>query len=389
MDKHIIGVIADDFTGAAEVAGVGLRYGLAPEVQTAFFRDCDARLLVLDTDSRSCSQNRAVGLVTEAARLLKDAGCDWIYKKVDSAMRGNIAAELQALISELNRRRVLLVPANPSLGRTISNGRYFIDGCPIQETDFAQDPEYPATSSDVLELLAWPESTPARVLSADQPLPADGVIIGQTQTKDDLSAWAARLDPYTIAAGGAEFFAAILEETGFKTEPHDMPDKPQHPAKALFVCGGSSRYSREAISRAAQRGVPVITLPPELAGNGGTDELLARWSSQVATALEKSPCAVLAVNQAVRQNAAAKQLSQRIADLVDRIVRLRPLDQLYVEGGATASAIVRRLKWTRFIPRHELVPGVVTMTVLHKQDQYLTVKPGSYPWPESLFSTVV
>lgn len=382
----MIGVIADDFTGAAEIAGVALRYGLTAEIQTASFGDCSADLLVLDTDSRSCARDRAAQLVTDAAMRLKNAGCDRIYKKVDSAMRGNIAAELAALLHKLNSRRVLLIPANPSFGRTISNGRYFINGRPLDETDFAHDPEHPAVSSDVLELLGCPESMSACVLPAGRPLPHEGVTIGETQNKDDLSVWADKLDSGSIAAGGAEFFAAILENKGLTVKPPKEPDRPPRPARTLVVCGSASRYSRQTLRRAANRGIPICKMPPQLFNDqSDADQLLSRWSHDVVSALQQHSCAMVAIDQPLTRNAAlAERLCHHMATVVDNVVGCAAVDELYAEGGATASAIIHRLGWSRFVPRRELVPGVVRMQVIQKQDKYLTVKPGSYAWPESL-----
>src|SRR5262249_52507266 len=110
-------------------------------------------LVCLDTDSRSCSANEAAARVTRAADQLRAAGAEWIYKKVDSVLRGNVLAEIEAIRVRCESARVLLAPANPSLGRTIRNGRYFIRGIPLDETDFRLDPEYPRASSLVGELL--------------------------------------------------------------------------------------------------------------------------------------------------------------------------------------------------------------------------------------------
>ena len=60
-----------------------------------------------------------------------------------------MVAEIEAVLGPLGLRRALLVPANPALGRVIRGGCYFIDGIPIDKTDFGQDPEYPARFPDV------------------------------------------------------------------------------------------------------------------------------------------------------------------------------------------------------------------------------------------------
>src|SRR5215467_6378115 len=128
----MIGVIADDLTGAAELAGIGLRYGLESEVVVC--GKCTAAnpdLLCIDTDSRSCKPGEAARRAGHAARELRKAGARWIYKKVDSVLRGNVITEIRAIQKTLGLRGVLLVPANPCFGRVIRHGRYFVNGKPI------------------------------------------------------------------------------------------------------------------------------------------------------------------------------------------------------------------------------------------------------------------
>ena len=80
----------------------------------------------------------------------------------------------------------------------------------------------------------------------------------------------------------------------------------------------------------------------------------------------------------------ARKLSDIMAKTASAVFRKVPLDELFVEGGLTASRIVDSLGWTRFEPCNNLAPGVVRMKVLQHDHTCLTLKPGSYPWPVSL-----
>src|SRR6266567_3584454 len=121
----MIGVIADDLTGASEIGGIGLRHGLKAEIILRGKFPPGADLLCIDTDSRSCSPREAARRAAAAARKLRIAGAAWIYKKVDSVLRGNVVAEVQAIRQALELRSALLVPANPCFGRIIRDGHYF------------------------------------------------------------------------------------------------------------------------------------------------------------------------------------------------------------------------------------------------------------------------
>src|SRR5262245_15810069 len=146
-------VIADDFTGAAEIGGVAARYGLAAEVQTAWTAAREIGVIAVDADTRSLPPREAAQNAAHLAEKIGLNAVSWIYKKIDSVLRGPVVVEIEAVLGALGMRRALLVPANPSLGRVIRDGCYFIDGEPIDKTDFGKDPEYPALSPDVRTIL--------------------------------------------------------------------------------------------------------------------------------------------------------------------------------------------------------------------------------------------
>ncbi len=380
----MIAVIADDFTGAAEIAAIGLRYGLNAEVQTQVMPNSKADLIVIDTDTRSQTAKEAATQVQKVLQQLQEISPEWIYKKVDSVMRGRIATELTALLTASNKQRALLVPANPSMGRTISNGRYFINGQPLNETDFATDPEYPAGSSDVLYLLGPSESAATCLLKPQQEIPTTGITIGEAESKEDLQFWAEQLDDQTIPAGAADFFTAILESKGFHLIPSQEKAESPQGKTALFVCTAGSPNSQKAAQEAQRHGIPVSKMPSELLYNyEPSDKLLQQWTNDTITTLQKYSKAIVTIDQPIARNPAlARKLRHHIAALVENVLSRTSIDELFIEGGATASAIVRRLQWTRFFPCAELAHGVVRMRAKEKQNLYLTIKPGSYPWPK-------
>src|SRR3954468_20381794 len=127
-------VIADDLTGAAEIAGIGHRFGLATRLlrkpATAPGDDSNEGLLVLDTDSRSQRPADAAETVRRFVDRLREQPFDLIFKKTDSALRGPVLAEVQSLATAFAKTGALLVPQNPSRGRTIRGSRYYIDLMP-------------------------------------------------------------------------------------------------------------------------------------------------------------------------------------------------------------------------------------------------------------------
>src|SRR5688572_13690217 len=149
----MIVVIADDLSGAAELAAVAARHGLSAEVHTVFDPGSEADVVCIDTDSRLLAPAIAAERVANVARCVAAAKPAWIFKKCDSVLRGPVLAEARAVAAAVGRSRIFLLPANPSLDRTISGGIYRIAGRPLHEMAFARDPIHPRFTSDVKVLL--------------------------------------------------------------------------------------------------------------------------------------------------------------------------------------------------------------------------------------------
>jgi uncharacterized protein YgbK (DUF1537 family) len=383
----MIGVIADDLTGAAELGAVGLRHGLHAEIIEAGQASGEANLVCIDTNSRSCSPKEAGRRAALAARMLRACRARWVYKKVDSVLRGQVVAELEAVMPQLGLKRALLVPANPALGRTISDGEYFIHGRPIHQTEFARDAEHPRLSPRVLDLMRASKHPTIHVGKAAGPLPAEGIVVGEAGSSRDLKRWAARWASNELPAGGAEFFGALLAREGYKeiaarSRGALAPGAGPH----LFVCGTLSESGREFIRAARKRGTPVFSLPRELTRGGRMTRAAAEAISREAVAaLRRNPGVILHIGlPRVREPRAARLLATHLVRIAQLVLGQLEVGHVYVEGGATAVELVRRLGWDRLTVLCEVAPGVATLGVGGAPSLCLTIKPGSYVWPDQI-----
>jgi uncharacterized protein YgbK (DUF1537 family) len=380
-------VIADDLTGAAEIAGLGLRYGLAARlVREPFVPDgCGEGLTVLDTDSRALTPEAAAARVREACAAACASGFGRIYKKTDSALRGPLLAEVGAALEALGMERALLVPQNPSRGRTVSAGRYASGGVPLHLTEFGRDPEHPATSDDVAELLgARDGALPVAVLDPGAALPSCGVAFGCAADAAEVRGWASQLDARTLPAGGADFFQAVLEAAGLRVCTSPAPQARE--GRALAVCGSASEESRRAVQQAGRSGVRICRMPASVFGaTDGATAAQALWREEAARALRESGAAVLTVGRpcAGGGHGCARRLAEALADAAASALAEGAADELLLEGGATAAAVARKLGWHAFHVCEELAPGVVGLRPVSGGPR-VTFKPGSYPWPAGL-----
>lgn len=379
----MIAVLADDLTGAAELGGIGLHYNLKVEISSLVNPDTKADLLIIYTNSRSMTEKEAVKLVGEKLQQLSVLNPGFIYKKVDSVLRGHIVSELAVQMNQFKKNKALLLPANPHLGRTIFNGIYFVEGVPILQTSFAKDPEFPITTSGVSQILSRP-GLPVQVLTRFEHLPGQGIFVGEVEVVNDFSAWLTKADEDTVLAGGSGFFTAILDSLFERKKENEFASGFQPGTPALVVSGTSFEESLAFISKLKMKGIPVSYMPGSLMDQSGDREEIAAWGKSISAMFNGHDIVIMAMNDPLARNVSADpvSLTKKMAMAVQEVLQLSAIRELFIEGGSTAFAIIRQLEFTRFYPTEELSHGVIRMSVEGRPDLHLTIKPGSYHWPQ-------
>ncbi|MBQ2951681.1 MAG: hypothetical protein IJE12_11695 [Prevotella sp.] len=238
-------IIADDITGAAEIAGIAWRKGLKvrlmvyqpnmPTTPLSSWRGAGGEALILATDTRSGTEEEAVKTIEylfapSTSPLQGGVGVGLIFKKTDSVLRGHVAAELQALMRVTGKQKALLIPQNPSKGRIVKDGIYYINGTPLDQTSFAYDPEFPAKTAEAKKLLkrsagvqecrssdnSWASnlSSPNSHLSSiSSPKGEDGrgLLLPDATTLEEIREHVAKADNDTLFAGGADMYEAVVD----------------------------------------------------------------------------------------------------------------------------------------------------------------------------------
>jgi uncharacterized protein YgbK (DUF1537 family) len=357
-------VLADDLTGAAEVAAIAHEAGLRAVVLTRTPRaPVDADVLVLDTDTRLASPARAARRVRACISRLKKLPHAGFFKKTDSVLRGPVLAELVAATAALGLRRALLVAGNPTLGRTIRQGHCYLDDRPLEQTAFARDLHHPATSSSVIDLLGARPGARIVCRVPGGPLPAATVIVGEHRSAADTARWARALDRHTLPAGAADFFRAWLQARGLRRVVVAPPAAAPLPALLLHGTTAATTTAR----------------PLRFTG------LRAPSAVRVASALrEQGAAAVAAPPLTLNDPRAPAVISRGFARLARTLRDAGAFRHLLIAGGATAARVLRTLGWTRLKVIRVWSPGVVELQPVADPGFTVTLKPGSYPWSASI-----
>lgn len=360
-------VIADDITGAAEIAGIAFERGqkvrlVCGSASVTEYPDATAdETIVIATDMRSMTEAEAVEETRRIATYLSPLTTS-LFKKTDSALRGHVIAELTALMQMAGYQRAVYCPANPSRGRVIRGGVYYIDKIPIDKTDFSFDPEFPATTATLKE--RFPD------------VAAKGIIMPDATNLTDLFC-IVRLydDGNTLFAGAADLFSQLLPPP---SAPIVTDSAPTALDNLLILCGSTQ-------SKPINVEIPISPMPREVY-EGSND--LSTWGTEAYTQTHsliltippleevRSEESLPGTNRANKD--VAVHLRTMMAQMAKRLVDERCPDHLVIEGGATAWATLQALGWREFTIERQIAPGVVQMRAAN--GTLVTMKPGSYPW---------
>lgn len=357
--------IADDITGAAEIAGVALRHGCSVDFSiNSVPVDNHADVVVIATDTRSAAPSVAQETCRRLCRQAMSLNPQpLLFKKVDSVLRGNVGEELSAILGATAFEKVLILPQNPSRGRIISGGRYYVDGVELSKTAFACDPEFPAHTSEVSKLL---HGSPSAVCIAD------------ATTESEIQSLVKQAPPSTLVAGGADTFAAFLLAHNAATAA-SSPFNSRLSVNALSgpllaIQGSTQSRSLVATPLFCQFGGTEITMSDDVFHGTPPQTWLLHLKREW---LHSSALAIRIGNHLAMGADYASRLRQLTAIATAELVDEKTPSTLIFEGGATAFAALSAMNWTTLSVEGEFAPGVVA---LRYGETIIVLKPGSYDW---------
>lgn len=262
-------IIADDFTGALDTgvqfAARGIKTRVVVGADAALTHQ-NADVLVVDTETRHLPAAQAYAAVEGLVQRAKYAGFAYLYKKTDSALRGNVGAELAALLSASGSRQLAFLPAFPQMNRVTKNGVQYIDGVPVTESPFGVDPFEPVRHAAVTDLLAEQTDLPAAsfpALAADGSVPAeDGILVFDAATVDELRNTGRALlnnGGLRVLAGCAGFGAVLPELLGLGGADVTCPALDP---RLLVICGSVNAITLAQLDKAEQAGFTRLRLTP-------------------------------------------------------------------------------------------------------------------------------
>lgn len=265
-------IIADDFTGALDTAIQFVKKGIETQVFTGKqIKGAEnlsvASVLVVDAETRLMSPSKAYETVLELVRQAICMGVEVIYKKTDSALRGNVGSELSAVLDGVGGGRMHLIPAFPAMGRVTKEGVQYIDGVLLENSSFGKDPFDPMDCSFVPQILK--EKTRKKVVRVPvgkkiPPVSSEKeILVYDASSDEDIRNRIRELDKcgeLRLLAGCAGFASFLPEVLGM----NGTCRKEIFRTECFFVsCGSLNPITKEQILYAQKQGFYRVSLLPE------------------------------------------------------------------------------------------------------------------------------
>ena len=401
----LLGCIADDFTGAGDLASTLTRAGMAtslfsgiPDAREA--SKCEAGVIALKT--RSVPREEAVTTALSAFEWLHAQDCTQYFFKYcstfDSTPEGNIGPVAEALASALNADAVIVCPAFPEAGRTLYQGHLFVGDRLLSESGMERHPLNPMTDPDIRRWLS--QQTQGSVGSVVHAIVRRGgqaireaiageaargrrLVVVDAISDVDLLAIGAAAERHVLVTGASG--AALGLPENFRRAGRLSGDAPMIPAftgPGAVLCGSCSAASNRQVTLYA-RSHPAFAIAPDdlMAGRADAAHLaegmIERLNEAPIAYSTAEPKRVEAAQRRHGRDAVAAAFEKLFGELARRLVAAG-VTRLAVGGGETSGAVVEALGLGRLAIGPEIDPGVPAMAHAQAPRLGLALKSGNF-----------
>ncbi|TQI76222.1 uncharacterized protein YgbK (DUF1537 family) [Bosea sp. AK1] len=410
----LLGVIADDMTGATDVALMLNRAGMrtvqvigVPPAGSAL-PEADAVVVALKSRTNPVAEAVADSLAACEA-LLKGGARQILFKycsTFDSTAEGNIGPVANALAERLGAKLAIVCPAFPANGRSIYQGYLFVGAMPLHESSMKDHPLTPMRDSNLMRLMSVQAKTdvglvdyatvlagPAAVKARLAKLQADGVRYAVTDalTNEDLMTLGHAVSEHVLLTGGSGIAMGLpqnFRRAGLLPERPGPVELKAPAGRAGIISGSCSTATRGQIKAALEAGYPALKVDPFALVDGSQNaEGLAAWAlTQPADKpflvySSDDPAEVAAVQDKLGRERAGSIVEHAFAE-VARLLAEGGVTRLLVAGGETSGATVLGLGIRTLEIGPEIDPGVPWTRVVDGPEMVVALKSGNFGTPD-------
>ena len=404
----LLGCIADDFTGATDLANNLVRNGMrvlqtigVPELNL----DQDFDAVVVALKSRNLGPDEAVKQSLEALNWLRAQGAQQIYFKYcstfDSTPKGNIGPVTEALMDALHTDFTIATPAFPDNGRSVFKGYLFVGDVLLSESGMRDHPLTPMTDPNLVRVLQAQCKKKVGLISYQAVLAGAqavtdriaelraqniSIAIVDAVSNDDLYRIAPALKNLPLLTGGSGLAIGLPGNFGLIARPETSVLPPALGYRAIISGSCSEATNRQVAHFKQQGGAAYAINPLDLVSKSANEILptILAWAKPllpqgpVLIYSTANPDEVRAIQAKLGTQEAGSAIENMLASIADGLVKLG-VGQLLVAGGETSGACVRELGVDRMQIGPQIDPGVPWCYAHGKhQSLHLTLKSGNF-----------
>ena len=404
----LIGVIADDLTGATDVALMLKREGMRV-VQYAGQPMPDRALpevdaVVVALKSRTAPVEEAVARSLASARALLAAGAKQLMfikycSTFDSTDKGNIGPVAEALMAATGAQSAVFCPAFPANRRTVYQGHLFVGDALLSDSPMRDHPVTPMRDANLVRVLTWQTRMPVDLIPyavidqgpraiaaaiAEREKSGPVMLICDAVSDRHLRDLGTALRGAAFLTGGSGIAMGLPGNFGFAAGTASAETMAAPPGRCVVLAGSCSEATRRQVAAAMEAGLPTYRLDPlaveplSAQGDAALRWLLAQDASKPAVIYATAaPDAVAAAKQALGADRAGARMEQALSRIATRAVEAGAR-RLLVAGGETSGAVVAALGVTVLEIGPEIAPGVPWTRSIGTPDLALALKSGNF-----------
>jgi uncharacterized protein YgbK (DUF1537 family) len=406
--SFLLGCIADDFTGATDLANTLTREGMSTVVLLGVprggFKMPEADAAVVALKSRSNPALDAVRMSLEALDWLRRAGVRQYFFKYcstfDSTDAGNIGPVADALLNELRESFTVVCPAYPTNGRTVYNGHLFVNGQLLSESSMRNHPLTPMTDSLLTRVLQRQTGGRVALLDGDvvdrgedaifaglQALRMQGYRYAVVDALSDrhLVEIGAACRDMTLLTGGSGLALGLPANYRARKRLHRAPAETElnNEGHAAVIAGSCSAATLRQVAAMRAQCEAFVVDPLRTPDSAEAAAEAAAWARSrlggkpLLVYSSADPSTVAALQAKLGREHAGSWFERTLAEVARRLVDLG-VGRLVVAGGETAGAVVGALGIEGLRIGPEIDPGVPWTTSLSTPPLDLALKSGNF-----------
>lgn len=414
----MIGIVADDVTGANDIGLMYAKHGYKVEVFSVYqeldLRSIQADVIVLDTNSRADEPAVAYEKVFAATKKLLPLNCRLLTKKTCSVFRGNVGSEFDAMLDAAKKDFAVVIAAFPKNGRITKEGIHYVHGKILSESEFAQDPIHPMTKDDLREIVVSQSRRPVSLLNyrvvakgvtavrneVEKYRSRGGYLIVDSTSQDDLKTVARALAEEPLIFGSSALAEELPKFWGPPQVGLIMNDLPRNSVGTLMVAGSVTPQTKSQVRYLREQGFPVRAVDTRrlFAPKERAEEIdkAVSWASSIVKSgrpalvygrhepKEIEETLEAALRAGFSKIEANRLVSCTLGEITRRIVEMNKVKRLVVAGGETSNDVCRSLGIIGNLVLKEIQPGLPSGLSRGRNELLVVLKSGSFGTPDFL-----